>query len=365
MMNKNNLPDSIEHRLLSADPARSVRESDLARSRAKSLAVRDAPSAAENTSPSPLHAVPPLPGSAAPAALRVRRRVLLASAAAALLVAGIVVADVVRPGGPGATAEAAQVLNAAADATIRSSDPVVGPGQYLLTDTTTLFDTGVEEADGSSLSWQATVTDRLYIPADKDGEWVWDRGALVPLDSSSEAAKAAAAQLDELGEGVENPAVGIQRSPGGAFYGDPPVTIIGSPLQEAGNLPRDPQALLELVYERADASGGSRDGDAFITIAMSLRSGVVPADLRAALYQAAALIPGVIIGDTQATVDGRTGVAIGFPFEDIERYDIIIDPASGLVIGEQHVRLKDLPDAPAGTIVTWTSVRTSVVDAAP
>ena len=364
-MSKNNLPNGIGQRLASADPARSVRESELARSQARSLAVMDAPSAAENTSPARLHAVPPLPGRAVPAAPRARRRILLASAAAALLVGGIVVADVVRPGGPGDTAEAAEVLNAAADATIRTSDPVVGPGQYLLTDTTTLFDTGVEEADGSSLSWQATVTDRLYIPADQNGEWVWDRGALVPLDSSSDAAKAAAAELAELGEGADNPAVGIQRSPGGAFYGDTPVTIVGMPLQEIGNLPRDPQALLDLVYEKADGSGGSRDGDAFITIAISLRSGAVPADLRAALYQAAALIPGVIIGDTQATVDGRTGTAIGYPFEDIERYDIIIDPATGLVIGEQHVRLKDLPDAHAGTVVTWTSVKTSVVDSAP
>src|SRR6478672_10571913 len=45
--------------------------------------------------------------------IRFRRRVLLASAAAAVLVGGIVVADVVRPM-PGATAEATEVLNNAA-----------------------------------------------------------------------------------------------------------------------------------------------------------------------------------------------------------------------------------------------------------
>jgi RNA polymerase sigma-70 factor (ECF subfamily) len=42
-----------------------------------------------------------------------------------------------------------------------------------------------------------------------------------------------------------------------------------------------------------------------------LRTGLVPADLRASLYKAAALIPGVTITDTQATLDGRTGIATG------------------------------------------------------
>jgi hypothetical protein len=35
------------------------------------------------------------------------------------------------------------------------------------------------------------------------------------------------------------------------------------------------------------------------------------------------------------------------------------------VIGEQHVLLKDYPGAPAGTVTSWTSVKTSVVNAAP
>jgi RNA polymerase sigma-70 factor (ECF subfamily) len=51
--------------------------------------------------------------------IRIRRRVLMASAAAALLVGGIVAADVVLPARPGAIAEAAEVLNNAAAATSR------------------------------------------------------------------------------------------------------------------------------------------------------------------------------------------------------------------------------------------------------
>jgi hypothetical protein len=303
--------------------------------------------------------------------IRFRRRVLIASAAAALLVGGIVVADVVRPSGPGATAEAAEVLNNAAAATIRTSDPVVGPGQYLKIETTSLTGGGMQAADGSDISWQETTGGQVYVPADREGEWVWNREDRVPLESSSEAAKAAAAEIRKRNasslwpEGQPRP-VGIQRAPGGAFYGNAPTVIIGTPLKEAGSLPKDPQALLDIIYDRTKGAGKSPEAEAFVTIADGLRTGVVPAELRAALYKAAALIPGVTVGDRQATVDGRTGIAIGIASPDgVARQDIIIDPVSGLVIGEQDVLLKDYPGSPAGTVSTWTSVKTSVVDSAP
>ncbi len=370
MMSKTNLSGGTEHQLASVDPARGLTESELAGSRARSLAVMGAPPAGQSTSPSHLHTVPPLPGRAVPAAPSVRRRVLLASAAAALLVGGIVVADVVRPGSPGATAEAAEVLNAAADAAIRTSDPVVGPGQYLLIDTTELTWSGMQMADGSDLSWQATASDQLYIPADRNGEWVWDRGERIPAESSSDAVKAAAAEMAKLLQqgkgGLPNPTAGIQRGPGGSFYGQAPMVIIGTPLAEAGTLPRDPRELLDLIYERTEGKGKTPEREAFVTIADGLRTGAVPAELRATMYRAAALIPGVTVSSKQATVDGRTGIAIGIPNPGgTSRTDIIIDPDSGLVIGEQDVLLQDLPNAPAGTVSAWTSVKTSVVDSAP
>lgn len=301
--------------------------------------------------------------------IRFRRRMLLASAAAALLVGGIVVADVVRPSGPGATAEAAEVLNNAATATIKTSDPVVGPGQYLKIETTELTGGGMQAADGSEISWQETTGGQLYIPTDKNGEWVWNREDRVPLGSSSDAAKAAAAELAQRRKAQPEDApvlVGILRATGGAFYGNEPTIIVDTPLKEASSLPRDPQALLNLIQERTKGAGKSPEIKALGTITAALRTGVIPADLRAALYKAAALIPGVTVADKQATIDGRTGVAIGIPSPDGgSRQETIIDPATGLLIGERNVILKDYPGSPAGTIITWTSVRTSVVNAAP
>jgi RNA polymerase sigma-70 factor (ECF subfamily) len=361
----------LERRLASVDPGGSVTESELARSRARSLSFLNSDAESRAGSASSLDAFTRSHTSFKASPIRFRRRVLIASAAAALLVGGIVVADVVRPSGPGATAEAAEVLNNAAAATIQTSDPVVGPGQYLKIETTELTGSGAQAADGSEINWQETTGGQVYVPADREGEWVWNREERVPLESSSEAAKAAAAEIRKRDAASRPPAgaalpVGIWRAPGGAFGGNEPTVIIGTPLKEADSLPRDPQALLDIIYERTNGAGKSRESAAFVTIADGLRTGVVPADLRAALYKAAALIPGVTIGDRQATVDGRTGIAIGIPSPDgVARHDIIIDPTSGLVIGEQDVLLKDYPGSPAGTVSTWTSVKTSVVNSAP
>ncbi|MGO4807188.1 hypothetical protein AB4089_18930 [Arthrobacter sp. 2MCAF15] len=70
--------------------------------------------------------------------------------------------------------------------------------------------------------------------------------------------------------------------------------------------------------------------------------------------------------DKQATIDGRTDIAIGIPSPDGgSRQETIIDPTTGLMIGERNVMLKDYPGFPAGTVTTWTSVRTAVVNTAP
>jgi hypothetical protein len=49
----------------------------------------------------------------------------------------------------------------------------------------------------------------------------------------------------------------------------------------------------------------------------------------------------------------------------IWREEIIIDPSTGLVIGDREVTLNDYADIPAGTTLSWSTVHTSVVDDAP
>lgn len=298
---------------------------------------------------------------------RIVRRAVLASAAAALLVGAMVAADVIIPGAhKGATAEAAEVLSRAATATIKTSDPVVKPGQYLKIDTNAVYGTTQAFADGSQLSWLERTGGQVYVPADRTGVWVWTREDRVPGTFFSDAAKKAAAKMQESVSGSKGAGAETLRAPGGAFYGGEQTVINGMRLDEAAKLPRDPKALLDLIYSRTKGAGVSPEAEALVTIADTLRTGIIPADLRASLYKAAALVPGVTMVDRQATLDGKTGVAIGIVGPDgRSRRDIIIDPATGLMIGERDVLLKATPDFPAGTATSWTSVRTTVVNAAP
>ncbi|HEY4226678.1 MAG TPA: CU044_5270 family protein [Pseudolysinimonas sp.] len=246
---------------------------------------------------------------------------------------------------------AADTLAQAAAATIATADPVVASGQYLEVSTLAVYasisdtSTYLEHQDG-----------QMYIPADRHDEWVWVRDAETVAKTFGPASEKQAA------EDAQQPgAPDIIRAADGAFYN-------GEPMDWGLTaLPRDPRQLLNYIYRTTAGQGTSPDGEALAFIADTLRTGVVPADLRAALYKALAGIPGVSISDRDATLDGRTGVAFGRNEGNGLRQEIIIDPSTGLLIGEREVVLRDgiLPGVPAGESMGWTAVTTTVVDAAP
>jgi hypothetical protein len=259
-----------------------------------------------------------------------------------------------------AAATAAQVLNDAAQTTIQTADPVVHPGQYLKIDSTNLWGSSSTDENGHQYQWLDTEKMTMYIPANRVDEWVWERSGRIPTTFFDEASK----------EYVERTQAGdpegyVLRGANGAFYGPGTGSSFPSP-GYLDALPRDPRMLLEDIYQNTAGKGQSVDGEALVFIADLLRTGVVPGELRAALYKAAALIPGVTVTDEQATLDGRKGIAIG-RVEDFShfRHDIIIDPKNGLPIGERQVLTEPLGTMPAGTATTWTTVETSVSDTAP
>ncbi|SMG29820.1 CU044_5270 family protein [Agreia pratensis] len=256
----------------------------------------------------------------------------------------------------GADAAAADVLNSAAIATLGVTDPVVGPGQYLLIQTDAVYASHGADGNGEITSYLDGYRDELYVPADQDDDWVWMRYAHTPVQTFGPASEAFAAEMQPLYEDE------LLRAPAGTFYGGSPKEISG----DYDSLPRDPSQLLQTIYAKTDGQGQSRDGAALVWIADVLRSGTVPADLRAALYQAAAEIPGVTITEQQATLDGTTGIAIG-RVETVTnaRQDIIIDPKTGQFIGEREISLDAQNGLPAGTASSSTAVTTTVVDAAP
>jgi hypothetical protein len=104
------------------------------------------------------------------------------------------------------------------------------------------------------------------------------------------------------------------------------------------SLPTDPRTLLSLIYSFNQKNGEGQalgsDGEAFVTIGDLIRETIVPPSTAAALYRAAALIPGVTLIDQVANVEGRPGIAIAWTNSQ-ERYEWIFDPATLQYVGER------------------------------
>lgn len=309
--------------------------------------------AAANAGESPVEAVEPI----APA--RSRRRWgrwaaavgTVAAVAATLLVVQFVRDDALP------NAAAAARLNAAAD-NINSVDPRLSQGQYRYIATHAWWMTSMNEY--AYLSENLIET---WVPVDEKQPWLSRRevtGERKWVIGTEEKARADGMPIDETVPWKD------QRAPCGDWSaedeGRKPCT------QKAGwqmpnsaflaSLPRDPQEL----YDRLLADVGDR-GEAHIVtyVADVLRSGLVPADLRAALYRALGKVPGLEITEETANLDGQKGTSFGI-VEDGQRHDVIIDPATGQFIGERQIAVEGSEYLPNGTLMGYTSVTTAVVD---
>lgn len=322
------------------------------------------------------------------AAVRGRRRTTvrlgMAASLAAAITAGVVVTDsLTRDGRPmtGASASATTRLNLAADATLNAKDLVPGPGQYLY-----LRADEVAVSATDTFAYLTGRSDETWVPADASAVWMEQR---VDHARASFFHKGDEKIVRESGIGLD-PERTVRRAPGGRWWWCTPDGAVGESKRGKqpgavrcnglGNswqspspafmatLPRDPQALLRRIHDDSKGHGQGRDAEAFVYIADILRGGTVPADLRAALYRAAALIPGVTAGGDSVNLDGQHGVAVGVERDGV-RQELVFNPSTGDYIGRRDVVVdpaaaKDLvrTSVPAGTVIESTSLHRAIVD---
>ena len=98
------------------------------------------------------------------------------------------------------------------------------------------------------------------------------------------------------------------------------------------SLPTDPHTLLNLIYKDTAGAGQSRDQEAFTTIGDLLRESIAPPQVSAALFRAAALIPGVTVVPN-AVDAARPGVAVSFSSNG-EKSEWIFDRQTSQMLGE-------------------------------
>ena len=293
------------------------------------------------------------------------RRVLLP--AAATMAAALVALTIGLWPGHQQAATAADALRAAASASSRTPDPVTRPGQYLRVTThekTVGYVTG--EGGGVIGAYVVRPVATTWIPHDRTGSWVSRSYSLAPTTIYGGEAVRRAAERD-YAESATAERPNLERATAGEFgngeLGGGEDRLVG--VADLSSLPRTGRALLDRL---ADAPGAAepRSDKVMSQIASLLRSGLVPNDLRGAMYDAIALLPDVVITDDQANLDGRTGTAIGVRSSTgTELDEVLIDRETGDYLGQRQTQLVRQGAVPANTVIDSTSVRVSVVDEAP
>jgi RNA polymerase sigma-70 factor (ECF subfamily) len=301
----------------------------------------------------------------------VRRTLLVGGLVAATVALGLMRIDV---GGHDVTGSpAAAVLERAADVTIKTSDPAVGPGQYLRITTTTRawgspilvnpdpdapppdhIDNGPPIGrDGKPIVFEDLRTQHMWVPHDRADTWVFDEESRNLRTVSVDAEKY-----------VDGEKYHRWTSKGGAstnWHGY-------SKYQDAdwyASLPRDPERLLNTLLKDARSYAANEHYEALNeAVTPVLTSGLAPADIRAALFRALANEPQVRIVDGVTHVDGKAAIALRMGYA----LEMLFDQDTGQYIGNQY-RGTDFPTIP-GVIgpddpTSITTVRTDVVDAAP
>jgi hypothetical protein len=166
-----------------------------------------------------------------------------------------------------------------------------------------------------------------------------------------------------------------------------PAVGLGRWFPDPSAVPTDPDGLLGAVYQLvedpacASVPVGDTVGDRAFMLIDGMLQTLLPADVRAALYQALPRIPGVTVTQGATDAAGRRGVAFsraaaieGSGSSDWLRLEVILDPSTHRYLGARHVVTRDhvIPDVggPGGTrfrtgqvLVSRAQLALTVVDA--
>ncbi len=260
----------------------------------------------------------PLGGAALRRAQR-RRRFALAGAlaAAVLVVAGVLGLHGTTTPAPALAAEMNRLAKVAAS---QDWTGIPGPGQYLYTESDSQYDA---TADSPSCVISYRDHRQSWIATDGSGALQSSAGDF-QFTSAADQAQCAAA------EGITDPSSVLGHGGGSRF----PAGGLSFPVNDWKALSTDPATLLKQVHEKD--GGPNTPAELFTNVADFLRESDVPPVIRAAFYQATALIPGVRSLGTQATRDGQAGLGVAFYADGQPTHELVFDQQTGRMLGELY-----------------------------
>jgi hypothetical protein len=280
-------------------------------------------------------------------------------------VAAVVVALTI-PGSPEAPTRAAAAL--AKLASVAADQPSATPipvGQYAYTAsvglelvsqvheqqaaTSGLGATGASGATQQTFSVLAPVTRQVWIAADGSGRLVQSYGSPTFLTTADRAAWVADGQPS-----VFQPSSNIDALEAKGALSGP----------DLSGLPTDPDALLADIEARKVEDAPAGDAYTFKIIGDLLRETNATPALRAAIYRAAAKLPGVTLLSTVTDPVGRSGIGLA-DTSNGQRNELIFNPTTSALIGEETVVTDPSDfcqlDVSAGTVLSETSYVTAGV----
>lgn len=293
-----------------------------------------------------------------------RYRVALLSAAVVVTAGALVATGVGVTHLPGSESAAAATLHDAARAAA-AAPPTPGPVTRVTVRELAL---GYATSDGEHYDegYVFPTTTVIWVPRDVSGTWTresWSEPAVTIY--GGRAARDAARQDYATSAHRDDPL--RDQASGGVFSAELGGSAEGTlTAADIADLPRDPDALVRRIEAAPRAEGASDAEHVFGTLADFLRTGLVPADLRSTVYDALADLPGIVVTDDQASLDGRHGTAIGLAARGgSDRREVIVDRTTGDYLGERTLQTKRIGSVPAGTVIDSASVRVIPVDRVP
>ena len=264
--------------------------------------------------------------------LQRRRRLVLAGGLATL---GVVLAGVFGLDTASApqSALAAQMNQLAKVAAGQAWTGIPGPGQYIYTQSQ-----GLTESSAMGNEQECTVSQvehrQIWIATDGSG-------ALDDVRDQSKFTSAADQAICAKSFNITNPA-----SQNSSWNNRFPAGGLSLPTNDWKSLSTDPGTLLKQVHARD--GGPNTPGEWFENISDFMRESDVPPALRAALYQATALITGVKLLGQQTDPTGQTGLGVAYYFDGEPTHELIFDQQNGRMLAEEYFDR-------AGTLTDWTA----------
>jgi hypothetical protein len=262
---------------------------------------------------------------------RSHRRTAITIAAAGLAIA--IAIPIALPGGGtgGAEPAAAALLHRVAlRAAQQPPEPAPGPGQYLYARSESASTFLYVIGDGTTFMFMQPSNHQSWTGPNGSGRILHTSGA-VTFPTDADRAKWIAAGSPDLYENVtEDESFG----PDGLLYAD------------YADLPTDPEELLELIERREIVGVGGPNGDweTFVIIGDLLRGTYTSPEVRAALYQIAADLPGVELVGRVVDGAGRPGVAVAYTKLNSDapsRMELIFNPRTAELLGSNEVLVAD------------------------